>query len=166
MNQCPSCKGACTHSGNPGTSLDRCGATSLALLPFLGRGYTHKEGPYKKQVEAGIGFLAAMSMQGQGKVYGPGGNMYSQGLAGIALSESYAMTKDKRLQVPAQLALNFIVNAQDPIGGGWRYSPRQAGDTSAVGWQLMAAQERAHGLSSGSSDHRQESSRVSELHAG
>ena len=138
MNQCPSCKGACTHSGNPGTSLDRCGATSLALLPFLGRGYTHKEGPYKKQVEAGIGFLAAMSMQGQGKVYGPGGNMYSQGLAGIALSESYAMTKDKRLQVPAQLALNFIVNAQDPIGGGWRYSPRQAGDTSAVGWQLMA----------------------------
>jgi len=28
--------------------------------------------------------------------------------------------------------------AQDPVGGGWRYEPRQAGDTSAVGWQLMA----------------------------
>jgi hypothetical protein len=25
-----------------------------------------------------------------------------------------------------------------PVGGGWRYSPRQAGDTSVVGWQLMA----------------------------
>jgi len=28
--------------------------------------------------------------------------------------------------------------AQDPNGGGWRYSPQQAGDTSVVGWQLMA----------------------------
>jgi hypothetical protein len=28
--------------------------------------------------------------------------------------------------------------AQDPVGGGWRYAPRQAGDTSVVGWQLMA----------------------------
>jgi hypothetical protein len=28
--------------------------------------------------------------------------------------------------------------AQDPVGGGWRYSPRQPGDTSAVGWQIMA----------------------------
>jgi len=64
--------------------------------------------------------------------------MYSQGLAGIVLSESYAMTQDRRLQLPAQAALNYIMAAQDPAGGGWRYSPKQAGDTSAVGWQLMA----------------------------
>jgi hypothetical protein len=37
----------------------------------------------------------------------------------------------------AQLALNYIAYAQDPAGGGWRYEPRQAGDTSVVGWQLM-----------------------------
>ncbi len=48
-----------------------------------------------------------------------------------------------RLQIAAlgraaQLALNFVVYAQDPNGGGWRYQPRQAGDTSVVGWQLMA----------------------------
>ena len=48
------------------------------------------------------------------------------------------MTHDKELLAPAQLCLNFIVYAQDPVGGGWRYAPRQAGDTSAVGWQLMA----------------------------
>jgi hypothetical protein len=34
--------------------------------------------------------------------------------------------------------LNFIMQAQDPHGGGWRYTPRQPGDTSAVGWQIMA----------------------------
>ena len=37
----------------------------------------------------------------------------------------------------AQLALNFVSSAQHPAGG-WRYEPRQAGDTSVVGWQVMA----------------------------
>jgi hypothetical protein len=48
------------------------------------------------------------------------------------------MTHDKALMQPAQAALNHIVYAQDPVGGGWRYQPRTPGDTSAVGWQLMA----------------------------
>ena len=138
LSACPSCNGQCTHGVDKGVGADRCGATSMALLPFLGRGYTHKEGPYKKQIEAGVGFLAAMTVKGQGKAYAAGGNMYSQGLAGIVLSESYAMTQDRRLQLPAQAALNYIMAAQDPAGGGWRYAPKQAGDTSAVGWQLMA----------------------------
>jgi hypothetical protein len=64
--------------------------------------------------------------------------MYSHGLAAIALTEAYAMTRDRGLYGPAQQALNFICYAQDPVGGGWRYQPRQAGDTSVVGWQLMA----------------------------
>jgi hypothetical protein len=135
FTKCPSCNGNCSH---PGKLQDRGGATAMALLPMLGRGYTHKEGPYKKQFEAGIGFLAAMAVTGQGKAYEKGGNLYSQGLAGIALSETYAMTQDKRLAGPAQLALNYIMAAQDPVGGGWRYTPKQPGDTSAVGWQLMA----------------------------
>lgn len=72
--------------------------------------------------------------------------MYSHGIASIVLCEAYAMTHDKGLYTPAQQAINFICYAQDPIGGGWRYSPRQKGDTSVVGWQIMAAQERSHGL--------------------
>jgi hypothetical protein len=117
--------------------LDRGGATALALLPFLGRGFTHREGPYKAQVEQGIAYLAALSVKQKGKCYVQG-SLYSQGLAGIALSECYAMTQDPRLQVPTQLALNYIMDAQDPRGGGWRYAPKMPGDTSAVGWQLMA----------------------------
>jgi hypothetical protein len=38
----------------------------------------------------------------------------------------------------AQGSLWFVEYAQDPIGGGWRYLPREPGDTSVVGWQLMA----------------------------
>jgi hypothetical protein len=136
--QSPSCAGNCSH---PGKYKDRAGATAMALLPMLGRGYTHKEGPYKKQFEAGVTFLATQSMKQNGAVFqkGVGSHpLYVQGLAGIVLSESYAMTQDRRLAAPAQLALNYIMEAQDPVGGGWRYQPKQPGDTSAVGWQLMA----------------------------
>jgi hypothetical protein len=48
------------------------------------------------------------------------------------------MTGDDRLYLPAQGALTYIVYAQDPRGGGWRYAPREPGDTSVVGWQIMA----------------------------
>jgi hypothetical protein len=63
--------------------------------------------------------------------------MYGHALASIVLCEAYGLTKDESLRKPAQKALNFIVGAQHNRGG-WRYEPRQAGDTSVVGWQLMA----------------------------
>ncbi|MCE9629253.1 MAG: terpene cyclase/mutase family protein [Planctomycetia bacterium] len=132
------CQGCNCSASGKSKAADRCGATAMAILPFLGRGYTHREGPFKPTVERGISFLAQMAVKGNGKAYGAGGSLYSQGLAGIALSECYAMSQDNRLAGPTQLALNFIMQAQDPVGGGWRYSPRQPGDTSAVGWQIMA----------------------------
>ena len=64
--------------------------------------------------------------------------MYCHGLAAITLCEAYALTQDKALAGPAQQSINWIVYAQDKTGGGWRYSPGQPGDTSAVGWQIMA----------------------------
>ena len=137
MTDCPSCGGKCSGSGHS-RAKDRTGATAMALLPFLGRGYTHREGPYKPTIDKGIAFLAQRAVAGNGKAYDGNGCLYSQGLAGIALSECYAMSQDNRLAAPTQLALNFIMAAQDPVGGGWRYSPRQPGDTSAVGWQIMA----------------------------
>jgi hypothetical protein len=42
------------------------------------------------------------------------------------------------LRQAAQLSLVFIASAEDPLGGGWRYQPRMSGDTSVVGWQVMA----------------------------
>ena len=134
----PSCGGQCR---NPGSIPEaRNGATGLALLPFLGAGQTHTTGDYKDLVKRGLYFLVnnmKVSAQG-GSMYEKGGSMYSHGIASIVLCEAYAMTHDKGLYAPAQQSLNFIAYAQDPVGGGWRYSPRQPGDTSAVGWQIMA----------------------------
>jgi hypothetical protein len=134
-----------SRCGNGGTLTDcRTGATAQALLPFLGAGQTHKTGKYKKNVEAGLYFLTQqMKVKAQmglqcGDLAQGGGSMYSHGMSSIVLCEAYAMTHDKGLMMPAQLSLNHIVYAQDPVGGGWRYAPRTPGDTSVVGWQLMA----------------------------
>lgn len=125
-------------SPNPGNLREaRNAATAMALLPFLGAGQTHIEGEYKETVARGLMFLISQQKP-NGSFHEPGGAMYSHGLASIVLTEAYAMTQDPKLAPPAQAAINFIVYAQDPVGGGWRYQPRQAGDTSVVGWQLMA----------------------------
>jgi len=42
------------------------------------------------------------------------------------------------LQNACQLAVNYLVFHQDPRGGGWGYQPKSAGDTSILGWQVMA----------------------------
>lgn len=135
----PGCKGQCR---NPGTEVEaRNAATGLALLPFLGAGQTHKDGKYKETVRKGLYFLIARmqnSPQGGSLYEGGRGVMYSHGIGAITLCEAYAMTRDKGLYQAAQQAVNYIVYAQDPVGGGWRYQPRQKGDTSVVGWQIMA----------------------------
>lgn len=138
LSQVPTCRGQCRNSGREAEA--RIAATGLALLPFLGAGQTHKTGKYTDTVKNGLYFLAGrmkVSPQG-GSLHEKGGRMYSHGIASIALCEAYAMTRDRGLYDRAQLAINFICYAQDPVGGGWRYEPRQAGDMSVVGWQLMA----------------------------
>jgi hypothetical protein len=135
------CRGQCGEAGDAVNAFN--GATAMALLPFLGAGQTHLDGQYKDTVKKGLAFLIKrMEITGgtppRGSWHEPSGNMYSHGLAAIAMCEAYAMTKDPDLEKPAQLCLNYIAWAQDPRGGGWRYSPQQAGDTSVVGWQLMA----------------------------
>ena len=131
------CNGRCQ---NPGSySGARNGATAMALLPFLGAGITHKEGKYQETVEDGLYYLLrSMNVTRNRGSFHDQGTMYSHGLATIALCEAYAMTQDRGLRDPAQHAINFIQFAQDPRGGGWRYKVKQQGDTSVVGWQIMA----------------------------
>ncbi len=146
----PKCKGRCKDPGNLAQS--KIAATAMALLPFLGTGETHHQGKYKRTIEQGLYFLVRSThVEGdRASLLEPGGRMYGHGLASIALCEAYGMTHDKWLQDPAQRAVNFIVWAQDPnpATGGWRYYPQQAGDTSVVGWQVMALRG-PHGVSEG-----------------
>jgi len=132
------CQGRCPDPG--GFDEARNGATALALLPFLGAGHTHKKSKkYKQVVQRGLEYLGK-NMKPDGSLMDGQGNsgMYSHGIAAICLCEVYAMTRDPALLKAAQKSVDFISQAQDPVGGGWRYQPQEKGDTSVVGWQIMA----------------------------
>lgn len=112
--------------------------TAFGLLPLLAAGKTHKASKdnkdFDKPVEKGLLYLIRKQNKRDGNF---GGGMYAHGLASIAMCEAYGMTQDPALRRPAQMAVNYIVKAQHSAGG-WRYSPGQPGDTSVVGWQVMA----------------------------
>lgn len=123
----------------PGTSFQNdVAATAMALLPFLGAGHTHNPAKgkpdYSKTVRAGLMFL--IRRQDAKGVFDR--NMYAHGLATMAVCEAYGMTQDPVVRRSGQLAVNYLARAQDPAGGGWRYSPRQPGDLSVTGWQVQA----------------------------
>jgi hypothetical protein len=130
----------CSCSGRGSHRSDAAG-TSLALLPYLGAGQTHLVGRYRDEVSRGLRWLLSQQRENgdlRGNSQGNTG-MYAHGQAAIVLCEAYMMTGDETLRDPAQKALDFIVAAQNDAGG-WRYQPKQAGDTSVVGWQVMALQ--------------------------
>ncbi len=119
-------------------------ATGLALLSFLGAGYTHLDDRYSDTVARGLEFLIA-NQKSNGDLFDKNSAMvnnglwfYSHGIAAIALCEAYGMTGDPDLKQPAQKAIDFIVQAQHPERGGWRYAPNKMSDLSVSGWQLMA----------------------------
>ncbi|MEM7452946.1 MAG: prenyltransferase/squalene oxidase repeat-containing protein [Planctomycetota bacterium] len=116
-------------------------ATSLALLPFLGAGQTHEFGVYKETVARGLNWMLR-NQRDNGDLragYTRNAGMYAHGQATIVLCETLAMTGDEQFREPAQMAINFIEQAQHRQGG-WRYQPGDEGDTSVAGWQIMALQ--------------------------
>jgi hypothetical protein len=129
---------------------DRCGGcsgkqrvkcdialTGLSLLCFTAADHTHvKDGPYREAVDRGVTWLLAQQADDGGLMRDE--SMYSHGIATIALAEAYGMTGDPRLAGPVKAAIDFIYRARNTAVGGWRYRPLQMGDTSVLGWQVMA----------------------------
>ncbi|MDO5581164.1 MAG: hypothetical protein Q4G69_08500 [Planctomycetia bacterium] len=143
INECTKCKGQCRNSGAIQNSP--YGATAMALLPFISAGNTPYKGKYKSNVQRGLKFLLDKGKRTEaGLCFSDYGTMYSHGMAAIAFCETYGMmTQEERsrwsaIGSAAISTVNYISRAQDKVGGGWRYYPQQAGDTSVLGWQLMA----------------------------
>jgi hypothetical protein len=126
--------------GDNGRFQSDTAATGLALLAFLGAGYTHQSDKYQEVVGRGLKWLTDRQKP-DGDLFSDESEFvwfYSHGIASIAICEAYALTKDDTLKGPAQRSLDFIVRSQQPQFGGWRYRPRFESDTSVSGWQLMA----------------------------
>jgi hypothetical protein len=113
--------------------------TGLALLTYLGAGYTHTDGRYAEVVGKGLDFLIEQQqpdgdLRGRSQVVG----MYCHAMATLALCEAYALTGDDRVRSPAERAVAFLVRARARDGMAWRYAPgAPIGDTSILGWVVM-----------------------------
>jgi len=112
--------------------------TGLSALCFLAADHTPaKKGPYQRTVSRALEFLIDEQRK-DGSLWQNGGRMYGHAIATLALSEAAIMTGDKRYRDAAINGVRFILKAQNVKTGGWRYSPGESGDTSVLGWCVMA----------------------------
>ena len=120
-----------------GSGAHDLGVTGLALLAFLGAGYTQDKGPFRPTVRRALAWLRA-SQKPDGRF--PWRTFYEQGIAATAVSEAYAMSASPQVGRMAQRAVDYICRVQ-PAHGGFRYGgavPRSEGDLSVTAWQIMA----------------------------
>jgi len=131
----PQCRGRCRGAGRV---VSDAGGTALVLQAMFAAGQTPDVGIHRETVRHGLDWLLENQRPNGDLSAGSRGNtpMYVHGQATIALAEAYAVVGSS-LEEPTRRALEFLCDAQHRQGG-WRYNPRQAGDLSVTGWQLMA----------------------------
>lgn len=122
---------------------NRPAATALALLAFQGAGNTRSSGKYSAVVSKGWKWL--LKQQRADGCFTPEQHFYAalfytHALCTIALCELITLEKkgNSALRKQAQLAVDYLLEGQDPKLGGWRYVPREESDLSVTGWCLMA----------------------------
>ncbi len=128
-----------------GTIETDTGATALALLALLGDGQTHIDGGFQDEVRKGLDWLRQIQ-RANGDFFdieeqGREAHFYSHAQATIAYCEALALTEDESLRGPAEKAVQFLVESQNQLLGGWKYRPLNddgIGDLSVTGWALMA----------------------------
>ncbi|TWU27536.1 prenyltransferase/squalene oxidase repeat-containing protein [Bythopirellula polymerisocia] len=127
------------NRGGAGAEADT-GITGLAILAFLGNGNSHQHGSYRTEVAHGLEYLR-QRQRADGSLYGDAqlfARTYCHSMATLAACEAYAMTYDSRLDSLVRAATSYSLAMQHPTDGGWRYRRGDTGDTSQLGWQLMA----------------------------
>jgi hypothetical protein len=123
------------------------GNTGLALLAFLGAGYTHHSNTKLAGIDVGQVVHKALRwlksrQKGNGAFNTEDRQMYVHSIAAMAYAEAYGMTEDPILEGIAQKAIDFVEHAQNTSGGkrlAWRYTANSGrNDTSVTGWAAMA----------------------------
>jgi hypothetical protein len=123
---------------------ERAGVSGLALLAFLGNGYTDSHSRFGSVVRRAVAFLLdRQHSEGPNRGWF-GERMYTQGICTMALCELYTLRGgpdkhdplQRELKAAAQNGIDYIL-ARQPEHGGFGY--RGGGnDMSVTGWQVMA----------------------------
>lgn len=147
------CGGRCGNgrpTGDP-TPTPSTAATGLALLAFLGAGYTpHTDNPYSDNVRRGLYHLRQAAAPAQGGYDWQQGSMYGHGIALMAMAEAWSM-EPSNVKIRSDLedlvrgGVRFSEAAQHSLGS-WGYVPGSPGDTTLTGWQVLSLIAAARNL--------------------
>lgn len=116
------------------------GVTGVALLAFLGAGYTDRDGPFPATVSSAVDALLRMQRPDGGFSATRGMAGYNNAVATFALAEYHALTRDVRVVLPLRRAVAQLAASQQ-AHGGWDYlADPESGrcDTSITGWAVQA----------------------------
>jgi hypothetical protein len=115
--------------------------TALALMSFMSRAEFPGSGPNGDALNRAKEWLLKRAKESQDGYLGT--TMYEHGLATLALTEIWGMTKDKKdddiIKKAVEAAVNVILRSQNK-GGGWRYQPQMdAGQDTSVTVMVFVA---------------------------
>jgi tetratricopeptide (TPR) repeat protein len=117
--------------------------TGLALLCFLCGGHAPgQDGPYREVVDRALSWLRRQ-LPGSG-VFAGQFDGYRQAIGTLALAEALTRRRSPELEDATRRAALCLENAQDSSGGGWRYQPKEPGDTSVTSWAALALKSAEH----------------------
>jgi hypothetical protein len=120
--------------GSWSTGRHQMACTSLGLMSFMVKGEFPGYGPNAKALDRAKNWMLKKAKSSADGYLGS--SMYEHGMATLALSEMWGMTKgekdDEDIQRALQNAVNVILRSQN-VGGGWRYKPSpDAGEDTSV----------------------------------
>jgi hypothetical protein len=112
------------------------GVSALAMLAFLGAGYTHK---MPSAFQDNVRRITEWMLKSQRPDGGFGDanhgyEIYASTIGTLAMAEAYGMTNDQRLRDSAQKGVDYVLSKQNRYAG-WQHGGTLS--TSVVGWAVM-----------------------------
>jgi hypothetical protein len=118
--------------------IGNIGATSLALLAFLGEFHTPEEGKYKDAVASGLQFLLSKQKQDGSLVGEISGFSFDHVLGTYALIETYGQTGDDAHAEAARSAFRFLMRCRGKQGAWGKSGPSDTPDLVVTAWAATA----------------------------
>jgi hypothetical protein len=112
------------------------GVVGLCVAAFLAHGEDPVNGPYAKNIRAGIDYILTQQNERNGYI---GSSMYNHAFATKALAESYGVVDNPKIAPALKKAVEMILSSQKRNHlSAWRYTPdSRDADTTCTGCQMV-----------------------------
>lgn len=120
--------------------ISNLGATSLALLSFLGEFHTPEEGKYKETMVSGVRYLLSKQQPNGSMIHEVSGFSLDHVLATLALIELWGQTDDDEHSEAALKALKFLLRCRNKQGAWGKSGAQEKSDLVVTAWVCLVLQ--------------------------